>query len=78
MNLELIEKAIADSDLGEDCLGNRLYLDVNSEMVDWLIAELTEFDKVGMLDAAKRCIELANDCAAGYEVVAAIEREFKL
>lgn len=34
--------------------------------------------KDGMTVAAKRCIELANDCAAGYEVVAAIEREFKL
>ena len=40
MNLELIEKAIVDSDLGEDCLGNRLYLDVNSEMVDWMLAEI--------------------------------------
>lgn len=40
MNLEIIEKVIVDSALGEDCLGNRLYLNVNSEMVDWMLAEI--------------------------------------
>lgn len=34
--------------------------------------------KDAMIETAKRCVELANDCAAGYEVVEAIEREFKL
>ena len=86
MNFKLIKKAIADSALGEDCLGNRLYLDVNSEMVNWLVEEVAlwraarqdEFYMYGMHKAAKRCVELANDCAAGHEAVAAITREFKL
>lgn len=51
MNLELIEKAIVDSDLGEDCLGNRLYLDVNSEMVDWMLAEIKKL-QIELQDAS--------------------------
>lgn len=93
MNLETIEKVIKSGSLGEDCQGNRLYLEVTSEMIDWLIVEinqwrtkfhdrceiqLDEFRKDGMTDAAERCVELSNDCTTVYEATAAIEREFKL
>lgn len=40
MDIKIIEKAIEDSDLGEDCQGNRVYLEVNSYMVDWLASEV--------------------------------------
>lgn len=93
MDIQAIKEVMNKSDLGEDCQGNRLYLEVTSDMVDWLVAEvnkwqtkfhdrcgaqLDEFHKHGALKSAKRCVELANDCAAGHEAVAAIEREFKL
>ena len=93
MDIQTIEEAVSKSDLGEDCQGNRLYLEVTSEMIDWLVAEVNQwqtkfhdrceiqldgFYKHGATSAARRCVELANDCAAGHEAVAAIEREFKL
>lgn len=93
MDIQTIEEAVNKSDLGEDCQGNRLYLEVTSEMIDWLVAEVNQwqsnfygrceiqldrFHKDGMTVAARRCVELANDCTAGHEAVAAITREFKL
>jgi len=82
------------SDLGEDCQGSRIYLEVSSDMVDWLIAELKDIPELiaeitcwkeryedqhkKAAKIADRCVELANDCATGHEVVEAIEREFKL
>ncbi|OEU65358.1 MAG: hypothetical protein BA863_01780 [Desulfovibrio sp. S3730MH75] len=37
MNINEIEAAIENGSIGDDCLGKRLYLAVNAEMVDYLV-----------------------------------------
>jgi len=51
---------------------------LKTKYYDQCDAQIIAFREDATIEATKRCIELTNDCATIYEVVGAIEREFKL